>query len=223
MKTKLTAILLSVLCLAALLTGCVRTELGVDLYDDGTGVITTTVAIKEDAYSTMTQSGTDPFEGRETQKVTYDGDAYISCAEVTDRLSYEELENELKAIRLDASDEKSPLLFRDVSIDKNGGLFYNSFTFKAKTTAQVNSGEEQSHSVNDMYKFFIQVTMPGSISQTKDGVVEGNTVTFEISDLTQENEFAVYSDSNNVGVVIGIVVVMAVILGAVLFFTRKKG
>lgn len=223
MKTKLTALLLSVLCLTTLLAGCVRTELGVALHDDGTGVITTTVAVKEDAYNTMKQSGTDPFDGRTTEKVTYDDTAYISCSEVTERLSYEELETQLKAVRLDASDEESPLLFSDVSIEKNGGLFYNSFTFKAKTAAQIDTGEDQMQDVNGMYKFFVKVTMPGSISQTKDGVVEGNTVTFAIEDLTQENEFAVYSDSNNVGVVIGIIVVMALILGAILFFVKKKG
>lgn len=70
--------LLAALCLAVLLTGCVRTELGVTLNKDGTGVITTTVAVEEDAYNMMKQSGSDPFEGRETQKVTYDDTAYVS-------------------------------------------------------------------------------------------------------------------------------------------------
>ena len=65
--------------------------------------------------------------------------------------------------------------------------------------------------------------MPGGISQTKEGTIEGNTVTFEIKDLKQENEFAVSSDSNNVGMIIGIIVVLAIILGVILFFVRKKG
>lgn len=221
MKTKLIALLLSILSMMVLLAGCVRTELGVVLYDDETGVVTTTVAIKEDTYSTMVQSGADPFKGRETQNVTYDNTVYVSCSEITERLSFKELENELKSIQIDSSDEDSPLLFKDVTIVKNGGLFYNSFTFRAKTAAQEISNENQS--INGMYKFFVKVTMPGGISQTKEGTIEGNTVTFEIKDLKQENEFAVSSDSNNVGMIIGIIVVLAIILGVILFFVRKKG
>ena len=221
MKKRITAILLSVLCLAVLLTGCVRTELGIALHKDGTGVITTTVAIEESAYNMIKQSGSDPFEGRETQKVTYEDTPYISCSEATENLSYEELENQLKAVRLDASDETSPLLFQDVSIEKNGGLFYSSFSFQAKTTAQENT-DESGQSVNDTYKFFITVTMPGSITQTKGGTADGNTVTFEIDDLTQENDLAVYADANNVWVIVGIIAVLIVILGIGFLVLRKK-
>lgn len=221
MKKRITAILLSVLCLAVLLTGCVRTELGIALHKDGTGIITTTVAIEESAYNMIKQSGSDPFEGRETQKVTYEDTPYISCSEATENLSYEELENQLKAVRLDASDETSPLLFQDVSIEKNGGLFYSSFSFQAKTTAQENT-DESGQSVNDTYKFFITVTMPGSITQTKGGTADGNTVTFEIDDLTQENDLAVYADANNVWVIVGIIAVLIVILGIGFLVLRKK-
>ncbi len=221
MKKRITAILLSVLCLAVLLTGCVRTELGIALHKDGTGVITTTVAIEESAYNMIKQSGSDPFEGRETQKATYEDTPYISCSEATENLSYEELENQLKAVRLDASDETSPLLFQDVSIEKNGGLFYSSFSFQAKTTAQENT-DESGQSVNDTYKFFITVTMPGSITQTKGGTADGNTVTFEIDDLTQENDLAVYADANNVWVIVGIIAVLIVILGIGFLVLRKK-
>ena len=65
--------------------------------------------------------------------------------------------------------------------------------------------------------------MPGNITQVKGGVVEGNTVTFEIEDLTQENELAVYADSNNIGVIIGIILAMAVVLGAAFIILRKRG
>ena len=222
MKKRMTAILLSVLCLSVLLTGCVRTELGVALHKDGTGIITTAVAIEESAYSMMKQNGSDPFEGRETQKATYDDTSYISCSEATEKLSYEELENQLKAVRLDASDETSPLLFQDVSIDKNGGLFYNSFSFQAKTAAQENT-DESGQSVNDTYKFFITVTMPGSITQTKGGTAEGNTVTFAIEDLTQENDLMVYADANNVWVIVGIIAALAAILGIGFIVLRKRG
>lgn len=214
--------LLAALCLAVLLTGCVRTELNVTLNKDGTGVITTTVAVEEDAYNMMKQSGSDPFEGRETQKVTYDDTAYVSCSEATERLPYEDLETRLKAFRLDNQDETSPLLFQDVAIEKNSGLFYSSFSFRAKTAAQVGA-DESGQEVDEKFKFFVTVTMPGNITQVKGGVVEGNTVTFEIEDLTQENELAVYADSNNIGVIIGIILAMAVVLGAAFIILRKRG
>lgn len=222
MRKRITAFLLAVLCLTVLLTGCVRTELGVALYKDGTGIITTTVAIEESVYNMTKQGGSDPFEGRDTRTVTYDGTSYVSCSEATEKLSYGELENRLKVIHLDASDETSPLLFEDVSIEKSGGLFYSSFSFKAKTAVQA-STDESGQNVNDTYKFFVTVTMPGNITQVKGGIVEGNTVTFEIEDLTQENELAVYADSNNVGVIIGLIATMAVVLGAAFIILRKRG
>lgn len=214
-------ILLSILCVALLLTGCVRTEVDVALHENGTGVITTTVAIKEDAYNTMKQSGSDPFSGRETKKVMYEDTAYISCSEKTGNLSYDELEAHLLSLRLDPSSETSPLVMKEVSINKNDGIFYNSYTFQAVTAAQDNSGKEQN--LNDTYKFFINVTMPGNITQTKDGVTENNTATFEIKDLTKEHEFAVHSDSNNTGIVVGLVVVLVVLVGAMVYFAKKKG
>ena len=214
--------LLAALCLAVLLSGCVRTELGVTLNKDGTGVITTPVAVEEDVYNMMKQSGSDPFEGRETQNVTYDDTEYVSCSEATERLPYEDLETRLKVFRLDNQDETGPLLFQDVSIEKNSGLFYSSFFFKAKTAAQV-STDESGQEVDETFKFFVTVTMPGNITQVKGGVVEGNTVTFEIEDLTQENELAVYADSNNIGVIIGIIVALVVILGAAFIILRKRG
>lgn len=220
MKSRITALLLMVVCLAGCLMGCVRTELDVSLSGDGTGILTTTAAITEEAYNTMKQTGADPFEGRETQRVIYDDVPYISCSESTEKLPFEELEAVLKDIRLDAADAESPPLFEDVSIDKNGGLFYHSFTFRAKTAAQ-NASEIQSSS--DAYALFIKVTMPGRISQTKEGVTEGNTVTFEISDLSQSHEFAVFSDANSVGVIIGVIAVLAVVFAGVFFFTRKRG
>ena len=75
----------------------------------------------------------------------------------------------------------------------------------------------------DAYALFIKVTMPGRISQTKEGVTEGNTVTFEISDLSQSHEFAVFSDANSVGVIIGVIAVLAIVFAGVFFFTRKRG
>ena len=101
-------------------------------------------------------------------------------------------------------------------------MFYSSFSFQAKTAAQENT-DESGQSVNDTYKFFITVTMPGGITQTKGGTADGNTVTFEINDLTQENDLAVYADANNVWVIVGIIAVLIVVLGIGFIVLRKRG
>ena len=65
--------------------------------------------------------------------------------------------------------------------------------------------------------------MPGSITQTKGGTAEGSTVTFEIEDLTQENDLAVYADANNVWVIVGIIAVLIAVVGIGFIVLRKRG
>ena len=102
------------------------------------------------------------------------------------------------------------------------------------TVTVMSRGSTRTLSVNDMYAIVDEnsqyldlcsptVTMPGSITQTRGGTADGNTVTFEVQDITQENDMAVYADSNHIGVIIAIVMALILILGAVIFFGRKKG
>ena len=103
-------------------------------------------------------------------------------------------------------------LFKSVTVDEGSGLFYNSYTFKATTniSAECKDG------------YTVTVTMPGNITQTKDGAVEENTVTFTIENFGQENEIAAYSDSNNITTVIVILVILVAVLGAFIYFTKRK-
>lgn len=103
-------------------------------------------------------------------------------------------------------------LFKSVTVDESNGLFYNSYTFKA--TTNVSAECKESYTIN--------VTMPGNITQTKDGAVEENTVTFTIENFSQENEIAAYSDSNNITAVIVILVILVAVLGAFIYFTKRK-
>lgn len=103
-------------------------------------------------------------------------------------------------------------LFKSVKFDESNGLFYNSYTFKATTNINAEC--------NDSYT--VTVTMPGSITQTKDGAVEENIVTFTIENFGQENEIAAYSDSNNITAVIVILVILVAVLGAFIYFTKRK-
>lgn len=120
----------------------------------------------------------------------------------------ENAEDELKKVMV----TDSISLFKDINVSESKGLFYNSYTFKA-TTNIADSSEP----------YTITVTMPGSVTQAKDGEVKDNTVIFKIDNFSQENEIVAYSDSNNIGVVVGILTVLVIILVAFVYFTKKKG
>jgi hypothetical protein len=120
----------------------------------------------------------------------------------------EDIESQLKTIMVDSD---TPL-FKDVSISESKGLFYNSYTLKAVT----NTTESKE-------SYTVQVTMPGSVTQAKDGVIKENTVTFQIENFSQENEIATYSESNNYTAVIVILLILVAVLGAFIYFTKMKG
>jgi len=164
MKVKITAIVLSVLTLLGLFTGCSTASSGFK--------------------------------------------AVISKGDTVVMTSAENAEDELKSVMVTGN----TALFKKVTVYENKGLFYNSYTFKA--TTNIAECDES---------YIVKVTMPGSVTQTKDGAVEDNTVTFTIQNFSQENEIAVYSDSNNFGVVIVIIVLLIAVLGAFIYFTKRKG
>ena len=120
----------------------------------------------------------------------------------------ENAEDELKKIMV----TDSTSLFKDFNVSESKGLFYNSYTFKATTNIADSSKP-----------YTITVTMPGSITQSKDGEVKDNTVIFKIDNFSQENEIVAYSDSNNIGVVVGILAVLVIILITFVYFIKKNG
>ena len=119
----------------------------------------------------------------------------------------EDAETKLSAVKT----ENGNLLFKSVSVSENKGLFYNSYTVNATT-----------NETEDTAGYELRVTMPGKIAQVKDGTANGNTVTFKIENLKQENDFAAYSDSNNTGVVIIILCVLAAVGGGFIFIMKRK-
>lgn len=219
---KIISLIALILSLIFMLTGCIRTELGVKLKDNGTGSVSATVSIRKDVYEMLKENGSDPFDGKTAEQIMIDNQAYLSYTETNDNLTYKEIENKLLDFTVDEND--SVKLFKAVSVEKNGGLFYNSYTFKATTNAMTGNSEDEDNgkSVNDIYKFTINVTMPGNIAQSKGGTVNGNSIIFDIDDLTQENDLAVYSDSNNTVTVITIIAVLIIIAAAFVFFMKRK-
>lgn len=119
----------------------------------------------------------------------------------------DDAEAKLSAVKSD----NGTLLFKSVSVAENKGLFYNSYTVNVITNA-----------AEDTAGYELQVTMPGKIAQVKDGTAVGNIVTFKIENLKQENDFAAYSDSNNTGVVIIILCILAVVGGGFVYIMKRK-
>ena len=138
-------LLMAIVCMFAMLTGCVQQDIGVALNADGTGTVSATIGIEKDAYEQLVGMGTDIFDGKETSTYEYDGNTYVSYTETKDYASYEEIEKALLEMTyesevfedLDTGDLESEMpeestesteptpIFKNVTIEKNTGLFYS--------------------------------------------------------------------------------------------------
>ncbi len=81
-------------------------------------------------------------------------------------------EIKMREVKLDSG----TLLFKNVAVSASKGLFYNSYTLNVTTNTAAEPEEYE-----------LRVTMPGKVAQVLGGSVEGNTVTFNIKDLSREN------------------------------------
>ena len=257
MKKKIFALVMTVMMLAMMLTGCIQNDIGVKMNKNGTGSISATIGIEKDFYQNLKQMGSDPFEGKTTTEYTYEDTTYVAYTEVKEYSSYEEMEKALLEMTYDteliedaqdAQDaemndddedfdgngedvivipdtepevpEKDNHIFSSVNIEKNSGIFYSSYTFNAVMNPQSNDGLD--YDMNDAFKVTLTVEMPEEITQSKGGKVEGNKITFDIADVTESQEFAATCESNNTGVVIGIVIGLVVIVAGIFCFIKFK-
>ena len=243
MKKHIT-LLLAMLCMFAILTGCVQQDVGVTVNSDGTGTVSATIGIEKDAYEQLIGMGTDIFEGKETSTYEYDGNTYVSYTETKDYESYEDMEKallemtyesevleeldteELEADTSEEAAEPTPI-FKNVSIEKNTGLFYSTYTFKAELNPQeiteTDDSELELPIDTDSYRMTFTITMPSDITQASGGEVDENKAVFEINDITEAQEFSVICEQNNVAAVIVIIVVLVIVLGLFFFLTKRKG
>lgn len=172
---KITTLMLSFLCIAALLTGCVESDIGVKLNADETGTISATIGIEEDFYDQLVDMGATVFEDKETTTYEHDGKTYIAYAESNEYKSFDEIEQALLAMTYEtdmfddlesdditveddaelpeADDEPAPEtdihVFKSVEIEKNGGFFYTAYSFKAELNPQT-PAESDAESMTDM-------------------------------------------------------------------------
>ena len=147
--------------------------------------------------------------------------------EVEDEPSVEEESNDIFDITIEEEKEDAPApaqdnhIFSSVNIEKNGGIFYSSYTFAAVLNPQ--NGEGLDYDLNETFKVTLTVEMPTEITGAKGGTVEGNKVVFDIADITATQELAATCEENNTGLVIGIVIGLVVLVaGAVCLIKFKK-
>ena len=257
MKKKIFALVMAVMMLAMMLTGCIQNDIGVKMKKDVTGSISATIGIEKDFYQNLKQMGSDPFEGKTTTEYTYEDSTYVAYTEVKEYSSYEEMEKALLEMTYDTeliedaqdaqdaemndddedfdgngedvivipdtepeAPEKDNHIFSSVNIEKNSGIFYSSYTFNAVMNPQSNDGLD--YDMNEAFKVTLTVEMPEEITQSKGGKVEGNKITFDIADVTESQEFAATCETNNTGVVIGIVVGLVVIVAGIFCLIKFK-
>lgn len=150
--------------------------------------------------------------------------------EVEGEHSVEEESNDIFDITIEEGKEDAPApttpaqdnhIFSSVNIEKNGGIFYSSYTFAAVLNPQ--NGDGLDYDLNETFKVTLTVEMPTEITGAKGGTVEGNKVVFDIADITATQELAATCEENNTGLVIGIVIGLVVLVaGAVCLIKFKK-
>lgn len=248
MKKKAISLLLCTVMLLCMLTGCIHQDTGVKMNSDGTGSVTTKLGIAKDFYEQLKEAGSDPFEGKSVTEYQYDGTTYVSCSETKEYASYTDMEKALLAMTYETDiiedaqnaesqpevqpDEissagdaevtpaKDNHIFSSVKIDRNRGIFYSSYTFKAVLNPQKAEGEE--YDPNEAFKVTLSVEMPGKITDAKGGTPDGNKIVFDIADITESQELAAASEENHNGVVIGMVVGLVVLAGGLFCVVKLK-
>ena len=115
-------------------------------------------------------------------------------------------------------------IFKEVSIEKTKGLFSKGLIFKAVMNALPKDEENSDQSIAGSVLVTLSVEMPYEIkSAGGNAVLEGKKATFEIEDLTMENTFTVEAENTNTELLIGIVVLLALILLALLLLPKLAG
>ena len=245
---KILAIVLSVITLSLCLTGCVYEDLSVKLNKDETGSIAATIGLKKDFVDQM-MNGQNPFDGKETKEIEYDGEKYIAYTEVTDYASFDEIAKALSEMTYDTEDYDVPTendadgdvdtetaeetsvidewladtsaeekadnhIFKSVEIKKDGGKYiFDAVLNKVE-------GQVQGYDMSDIFKVSISVEMPAKVTAYKNGTVDGNKVTFDLSDMSAETEL--YAECKTASVVPVIICGILVVASLAAFIVLKK-
>ena len=127
-------------------------------------------------------------------------------------IGFSEAEAKLKAITLYSKEGTPSAMMKSIELKQSSGLFYSSCTMKAVTN-KLDS---------DTWSLTVTIGMPGSIAQIQGGAVTDKFATFELSNLTAENEIAAYSESNNVAAVLIIIGILLAAGGGFVWIIKRK-
>ena len=245
---KILAMLLTAVTLSLCLTGCVYEDLSVKLNKDETGSIAATIGLKKDFVDQM-MNGQNPFDGKETKEIEYDGEKYIVYTEVSEYASFDEIAKALSEMTYDTEDYDVPTendadgdvdtetaeetsvidewladtsaeekadnhIFKSVEIKKDGGKYiFDAVLNKVE-------GQVQGYDMSDIFKVSISVEMPAKVTAYKNGTVDGNKVTFDLSDMSAETEL--YAECKTASVVPVIICGILVVASLAAFIVLKK-
>ena len=244
---KILAIVLAVISLTLCLTGCVYEDLSVKLNKDETGSIAATIGLKKEFVDQM-MNGQNPFDGKETKEIEYDGEKYIAYTEVSEYASFDEIAKALSEMTYDTEDYDVPTendadgdvdtetaegtsvidewladtsaeesdnhIFKSVEIKKDGSKYiFDAILNKVE-------GQVQGYDMSDIFKVSISVEMPAKVTAYKNGTVDGNKVTFDLSDMSEETEL--YAECKTASVVPVIICGILVVASLVAFIVLKK-
>ena len=239
-------LLLTAMIFAFVLTGCVRSDIGITFNKNGTGSVAASFGIEKTTYEQLKTMGTDIFEGKTTTEQSYDGATYVTYTETKEYGSYTEIKNALLELTYNADklkdlaetedgpvsdqseytiytpekEKKDDHVFASVDIERSAGIFYSVYTFRATVNPPEPDGKSNGNSGD--YIVTITVNMPDKITQSKGGTVEGKTITFDLSDITAPTEIAAVSELNHYGVVLGICGGLIVIVAVLFIFIKRK-
>lgn len=111
-------------------------------------------------------------------------------------------------------------IFKEVLIEKKSGLISESYVFSAKMNAVPDDPNAETP-LSSAFLVTITVEMPNDITNaSENATVEGNKATFEISDLTVENEFAVEASHTNTTLIVSLVAVLVLLVVGLLLFGK---
>ena len=107
-------------------------------------------------------------------------------------------------------------IFKSVEIKKDG----SKYVFDAVINPLI--GDLDGTDMSDIFKVSISVEMPAKVTAYKNGTVDGNKVTFDISDMSKEIElYAECKTASKIPAIIGIVLAVGAVAAFIVLKKRK--
>ncbi len=128
----------------------------------------------------------------------------------------DDMESESEPVSQPVISEEPKPIFKSVEVKKDG----SKYVFDAVMNAV--DGEIEGFDMSDVLKVNITVEMPAKIAAYKNGNVDGQKISFDLSDMSKETElYAECKVSSPVPAIIGIVLAVGAIVAFIILKKRK--